>query len=911
MKRSGAILIAASLLLSTSSAALAWTGPQATLANKNGRTVIQICDQGGGCTTSTPFMMAVRNIDWTTSLYEAQLAMNWLSPSANGVVPIVHMVLNSTSDQTVDDAVAHLNTLSPRPYVYLRLRADAPTGAFEPMQMANLQGQSVSDSNNTTTLSPFSYSEASLQYQETQIERVLTRFDAGYPGRVLGVNIGYEVGHEWFFRPNGYDAATGAPSVGGCGTAPDGSHSCGFAPWSNDAGSQAGSIGRHLFYLHDYSPTMQAGFCAWSALPASLRTGCRAATVVERNNAVPGLALPELGRARGAFLDPADLGSLRAAYYNRFNSLQTVNAITRILARAKLVSGNRLLTSAYYGYLSEGLDAALPSSGHTALSSLLASNAIDIIASPYSYAGTDQVPVEQGSRLLGNPFVPQGVPDSPRLNGKLWFHEDDTRTFFASDAADHKTVHTLWDTIRILRRNLLSAGLHNTGSWFLDLGDVPVPGGPPMFGWFGRPTQDSDSQVLWANLTNAFTGVNKLQLGAPNRFLPQVAVFTDDLSPNYLAALTPAGENTFAFSVDVGHVLNDALARIGTPVKQYLLSDLVNANLDLSAIKLAVLPNAWNVPANVRQAIDTRLRTPGRTLLFVYAAGYMNGDAPAATGNIGGFTGINVVAGPGAPVLGESFNVNGTLVPGGPTYPLTPWFRISDASATPLGSYTVAGGTSLARKTIAVAGGSYTSVLAAAPTLPVAMLRKISEDAGVFHFAAAGDIVEAAGNMMILHAATPGNKTINFPQTMPRIFETAIYPADTLMCSGCSSLSQLVFNAGDTRAFRWTTPPFGNFELISGTSTLEGWTADMDVPDQPLAVNVYINGPFGQGGTFFAGFAASTSRPDLTAAFGIPGNHGFVQTLPSCPHGATLYAYGLDPETNGDGSSFIGARTCP
>lgn len=44
MKRSGAILIAASIFLATSSAALAWTGPQATLANKNGRTVIQICD---------------------------------------------------------------------------------------------------------------------------------------------------------------------------------------------------------------------------------------------------------------------------------------------------------------------------------------------------------------------------------------------------------------------------------------------------------------------------------------------------------------------------------------------------------------------------------------------------------------------------------------------------------------------------------------------------------------------------------------------------------------------------------------------------------------------------------------------------------------------------------------------------
>lgn len=121
--------------------------------------------------------------------------------------------------------------------------------------------------------------------------------------------------------------------------------------------------------------------------------------------------------------------------------------------------------------------------------------------------------------------------------------------------------------------------------------------------------------------------------------------------------------------------------------------------------------------------------------------------------------------------------------------------------------------------------------------------------------------------MMILHAATSGNKTIRFLQTMPRIFETAIYPSDILMCTGCSSLASQFFNAGDTRAFRWTTPPFGNFELISGSSTLEGWTADMDVPDQPISVNVYINGPVGVG-TLFASFTASAPRPDLMAAFG-------------------------------------------
>jgi hypothetical protein len=867
----------------------AWSGPQVTLVNKNGRKVIQICDQGGGCTTSTPFFLALVPNSWTISLYEARLALSTLSPSQNGVVPIVQVNMGITP-QSVADVASHLSQLSPTPYLYLRFYLDVPPGQLDPttgqplesMKIKNLQDDLKAE---TPALNaPFALSEGWLEVQVNQVNSILQQMDALYPGRVIGVNVGYQLAGEWFFRPTEFNAATG--QVAGVGAD-------GVFPWTGDSGTQPGRL---HYYLSDYSTSFQTNFCNWGLLPASLKTGCRAATVVERNNATPGQPLPALGTSRGVFLDPADPGSLRAAWYNRSVSQQNVDAIIRILTQAKQTSGNRILTSAFYGYLND-MNYALPISGHTALSALLASSAIDIVAGPYSY---------DISRALDNAFLPQGIPDSPRVNNKLWFDEDDTRTHLASPSPGvpvdvFQKVFNLWDSIRVLRRNILSSGLRGHGSWFLDL---------PGTGWFGRPDMDSDSRQLWANLTAAFSGVNKIQLNAPNRFDAQVAIFTDDLSSNYMAGLTPAGENSFSFMGDLGTSLTNTISQLGTPVKQYLLSDLLNPNLDLSSIKLAVFANAWNVPTSVRQAIDAKLKTSGRTLVFIYAAGYLNQDAAASVTGIISLTGINVALGSGTPALGENFNVRGQNVAGGPAYSLTPWFKVSDAAAATLATYVSAGGASLARKSIAGPNGTWTSVFAAAPKLPLEVLRMLSEDAGVFHFADKGDVVEAAGNMMVLHATTTGFKTIRFPQAMSRILETALPTADTPMCSNCSSLTQLPFNDGDTRAFRWTSAPIGNFELISGT-TVQGWAADLDVPDQSIAINIYIGGPFGLGGSFFAGFGATTPRPDVGAAFGIAPSKGFSQALPSCPSGQPPYAYALDPESPGDGSTLIGSHTCP
>ncbi|MFC5941226.1 hypothetical protein ABUL04_15500 [Micromonospora harpali] len=878
-----------------------WSGPQSTIVNRNGRKVIQLCDQGGGCRTTTPFFMALNTQstpigqnNWSYFNYQAQLAAaNTAAPEMN-VAPMLQVHLNNTSDAFIDQLAGRLNQLNPRPYLMVRMYLqDAPPGA-EPMRMKDLQGNVRDDTNGAGH--PWTFSEAWLAYQEQQISRVLTRMDAQYPGRVMAVLIAYENGGEWFYRPYGYDDTTsrmldwGSPNL--CATGPDGVRVCQLYPWTNDSGAQPGPRGRHSFYLDDYSASAEAGFCAWSALPASLVPGCRSATPTERNNAIPGQSPPTSGAARGTVLDPADLNSLRAAKYHQYLSSRNVAAITRLLARAKQATGNRILTAVFYGYL-YGLRTELGTSGSNDLATLVDSPSVDIIGVPYSYGD---------SRSLGNGFVQQGPPDTMRLANKLWLDEDDTRTLLACAPTNcqpvpFQTATNLWDSIRLLRRNLTTAAIGGRAIHFLDLQGV---------GWFGDPARTGDSEALWANLQSVFRAADKIQHGGANAYQPQVAVFVDDVSANYQPALTPAGENSYAFASDQLSNLMDDLTRLGTPVRHYLLSDLTKGNLDLSAIKLAVLPNAYAVSPTVRTAIDTRLKTPGRTVLSLYAAGYVQGDQAASTASMAALTGITVAKGTGTPNLGQNYSFVGQS--GGPAYPLTPWFTVTDAGATTLGTYQ-AGGVSLARKSIPVAGGSWTSVYAAAPKLPLAALRRISEDAGVHHFAPAGDVVEAAGNTLMVHAGTTGTRTVRLPQAMPRVYETALYPSDVELCRNCAQLANLPFNAGDTRVFRWTTPPRGNFELLTG-STVEGWAVDPDQPGTSSTVAVYRGGPAGVG-THLGDFPTATNRPDVNAYFGITGVHGFRFTLSGCTPGTQLHVYALDPEGGtGDGSTYLGARPC-
>lgn len=96
---------------------------------------------------------------------------------------------------------------------------------------------------------------------------------------------------------------------------------------------------------------------------------------------------------------------------------------------------------------------------------------------------------------------------------------------------------------------------------------------------------------------------------------------------------------------------------------------------------------------------------------------------------------------------------------------------------------------------------------------------------------------------------------------------------------------------------------------------IAGWALDRDDPARSLNVHVYVDGAYADGRR------ASAPRPDVNAALGVPGDHGFGWTVPATPgpHEVCVYALGVDAAgtQNGDnpllgcGDTVVGVGTAP
>jgi hypothetical protein len=98
--------------------------------------------------------------------------------------------------------------------------------------------------------------------------------------------------------------------------------------------------------------------------------------------------------------------------------------------------------------------------------------------------------------------------------------------------------------------------------------------------------------------------------------------------------------------------------------------------------------------------------------------------------------------------------------------------------------------------------------------------------------------------------------------------------------------------------------PIGYLDGVSaagGTVRIVGWAVDFDQPNTEISVAVYRNG----GGVGW--FPTGAPRPDVDAAFGVRGNHGFDISLPNVPAGDQyfdVYAINVGPD---GGNPLIGS----
>jgi len=424
--------------------------------------------------------------------------------------------------------------------------------------------------------------------------------------------------------------------------------------------------------------------------------------------------------------------------YNAFTSDLMAQAISGVAEAIKWLSQGKLLVGASYGYTFEF--ATRNDSGHQALTKVLASPYVDIVAGPNSYT----------TRQAGGAGSFSSPVDSAHLHGKLWIVEDDTKTYLAADETEdafNPKVATIQDTVSVLRRNASAALVHGCGICWMDLWGN---------GWLNSPE-------IWAEITEL-----RQQSVAARRVLgdtnpvPEVAILVDEASYNYIVG-DPSGGALQAGLITKSREL---IYRSGASVGFYLQSDVA---LLPDAIKLYIFLNPLRVTTQERQSIREKLQKPGKTLAWLYAPGLFDerGDSQTEVSEI---VGMPLKAQPWNSHIGTIFTeerhpVTERLHGGkrlGSDEILNPSYAVADPAAIVLGEYAQSGAPSIASK---INEGGWKSVFIGEPHLTGELLRGLYRFAGIHVYEVQDDIVHASSaGVILVHSPYTGQRTIHLPK---------------------------------------------------------------------------------------------------------------------------------------------------
>lgn len=120
-----------------------------------------------------------------------------------------------------------------------------------------------------------------------------------------------------------------------------------------------------------------------------------------------------------------------------------------------------------------------------------------------------------------------------------------------------------------------------------------------------------------------------------------------------------------------------------------------------------------------------------------------------------------------------------------------------------------------------------------------------------------------------------------------------------------SAIVSLIFAGACFSTSAAAVQPIGYLDA-AGCDVIGGWSQDPDIPDSPIDVHVYFNGPAGTPGAPAIGVRADVHREDLCAAIGSCA-HGYYVASPFSLHDGAphdVYAYGID--NAGEGNPVLG-----
>ena len=269
-----------------------------------------------------------------------------------------------------------------------------------------------------------------------------------------------------------------------------------------------------------------------------------------------------------------------------------------------------------------------------------------------------------------------------------------------------------------------------------------------------------------------------------------IAVIYDAESVHYVSRQTS--------KVVVDFFRTSDLHRIGAPVDWYFHNDMERD--DMPDYKLYIMLNVYHLTDAERDAIHAKAKRNGATVLWMYAPGFINPDAPRVmdVANIEKTIGMKVkvtdkthfphfrVDPTSHPILkGATASrrygiidrdvhsnvwIEKSVLP--PDY-CNPGFSVDDPEAVVLGRYCHNGEVSMAM----TQKDGFTSVYCATPVLRSDMIASIAEYAGCHLFLHGDDVIYANENFVTIHAKDDGKRTIWFkkPCSPYEVYEKKFY----------------------------------------------------------------------------------------------------------------------------------------
>lgn len=277
--------------------------------------------------------------------------------------------------------------------------------------------------------------------------------------------------------------------------------------------------------------------------------------------------------------------------HNLFLQKEMADTIAYMAKIVRTATKGRKLSIFFYGYGFEfAAMSRMGASGHLALERLLTSPDIDIFVAPISYSDRD----------IGCAGLSMSVGETILRNKKMWFYEDDTRTYLAqygSLAGLDTYAKNQWETRQVLMRNVGQEIIRNYGSWWMDL---------LGFGWFNDPN-------LWSELKTVLF-MEKEKLENPQIYLPEIACIFDENSAVYT-------KNAGSLTYSLLRTNFQEFSRTGISFGQYSLQDILNSPVDS---KLYVMLNPWVLDA--QQRIKLQAALTNRFVLWCHAPGILDPD---------------------------------------------------------------------------------------------------------------------------------------------------------------------------------------------------------------------------------------------------------------------------------------------